>query len=279
LVESIQEEDEECVDQECFVCLQLLQLAKVAGLQEEGSRRHFANVMIDVLANAETPDELVEECVEALRATHANEYDFFNAISLILANLTSAASSDDGSNTDHARVLFIFSVVLENSPSSLSSHDLFDVMTKIILSAVANSNRTVREIGISCFGKLGLFSDAVTILSEFKPILLKIAANKEEAIQCRGQALLALSDWALLFSDVLQPYHFDSSSGESLSLVLIVEDMIQHTNTTLAAIAAEVATKLLFSVQILDGSLLATLLVSFWIQITIKNTTRLMMTT
>jgi len=261
-VESIQENDEECMDQECFVCLQLLQLAKIAGLQEEGSRRHFANVMNHVLANAETPDDLVEECVEALRATHENEFDFFNAISLILANLTSSASFGDGDDTGHTRVLFIFSVVLENCPSSLSTHDLFDLMTKIILSAVTNSNRTVREIGICCFGKLGLFSSTATILSEFKPILLGIAANEEEAIQCRAQALLGLCDWALLFSDILQPSNY-SSSGESLCLLEIVQEMMQHKNTTLATIAAEVATKLLFSAQISDSSVLAFLLVSF----------------
>lgn len=261
-VESIQEQDEECIDQECFVCLQLLQLAKIAGLQEEGSRRHFANVMIDILASAQTPDELVEECVEALRATFENELDFFNAVSVILANLTSAPNSDSGDNKDHARVLFIFSVVLENAPATLSTHDLFDVMAKIILSAVANPNTTIREVGIGCFGKLGLLSNASTILSEFKPILLKIAAKKEEAIQCRGQSLLALSDWTLVFPDILQPY-LDSNSGESISFLSIVREMIQHTNATLGTIAAEVATKLLFSVQISDGSLLASLLVSF----------------
>jgi condensin complex subunit 3 len=261
-VESIQEQDEECMDQECFVCLQILQLAKIAGLQEEGSRRHFSNVMIDILANAETPDELVEECVEALRATFENEYDFFNAISLILANLTSATSSDNGDNKDHSRVLIVFSVVLENAPSTLSTHDLFDVTAKIILSAVTNPNMTIREAGISCFGKLGLFSNASTILSEFKPILLKIASKKEEAIQCRGQSILALLDWALVFPDILQPFH-DSDSGESLSFIQILREMVQHANITLATIAAEVATKLLFSVQSLDVGLLASLLVSF----------------
>eukprot|EP00536_Pseudo-nitzschia_multiseries_P012519 jgi/Psemu1/260684/estExt_Genewise1Plus.C_4820028 len=262
-VESIHEDDEECMDQECFVCLQLLQLAKVSGLQEEGSRRHFANVMTGVLANAETPDDLIEECVESLRATYENEFDFFNAISLILANLTSAGSSGDSGSTDHTRVLFIFSVVLENAPSTLSTHDLFDVMTKIILSAVTNPNRTVREIGICCFGKLGLFSNPATILSEFKPILLEVAANEEEAVTCRGQALLGLCDWALLFSDILQPSNDSSSPGESLSLLRIVQETIQHKNTTLATIAAEVATKLLFSAKTSDNSVLAFLLVSF----------------
>ena len=261
LIESIQEGDEECVDQECFVCLQLLQLTKLVGLQEEGSRRYFSRVMIDVLADAETPDDLVEECVQALRATFENEVDFFNTVSIILTKLTSAASSDDDIE-DHGRILFIFSVVLESAPSSLSTHALFEVMTKIILSAVANPNKMIREVGIGCFGKLGLFSNTSTVVTEFKPILLKIAAEKEEAIQCRGQSLLALSDWALVFPDVLQP-QIESNSGESLSLLLIVREMIQHRNTTLATIAAEVATKLLFSLQIFDTNILASLLVLF----------------
>lgn len=261
-VESIQEQDEECIDQECFVCLQLLQLAKIAGLQEEGSRRHFSNVMIDTLANTETPDEIVEECVEALQAAFEKEFEFFDAISLILTKLTSAVDFDADDNKHHARILFIFSAVLEKASSTLSTHGLFDVMAKIILPAVASPNTTIREVAIGCFGRFGLFATPSAILSEFKPILLKIAAKKEEAIQCRGQSLLALSDWALVFSGVLQPYH-DSNSGETLCFKLIVREMMQHTNTTLATIAAEVATKLLFSGQTFDENIAASLLVSF----------------
>ena len=258
--ESLQEQDEECIDQECFVCQQLLQLAKIAGLQEEGSRRHFSNVMNATLADPETPEELVEECVEALRATFENDIDFFDAISIILANLTSTEDSDDGK--DHARILFIFSVVLENAPRSFSTHELFDVVTKIILSSVTNPNVMIREIGISCFAKLGLLSNTSTIQSQYKPILLKIAANKEEALQCRGQSLLALSDWALVFPDTVQPSP-DSVSVDGLTLLSVVKEMIQHANTTLATIAAEVATKLLFSERVLDECLLASLLVLF----------------
>mmetsp|Transcript_308 Transcript_308/g.660 ORF Transcript_308/g.660 Transcript_308/m.660 type:complete len:1010 (-) Transcript_308:3040-6069(-) len=261
-VESIQEQDEECIDQECFVCLQLLQLAKIAGLQEEGSRRHFSNVMIDSVASPETPDELVEECVEALRAAFEEEPGFFDAITVVLEAMTSSANSDRDENKKHARMLLVFSVVLEKASSELSTHDILHVMEKVIYSAVASPNSTIREIAIGCLGKLGLFSMQSTVISEFKPILLKIASNKEEAIQCRGQALLALSDWALLFSDIRQPY-VDSDSGESLNFVSVVEELMEHTNTTLATIAAEVATKLLFSMNDSQGSLLASLLVSF----------------
>ncbi len=267
-IESIEEEDQESEDQECFVCLQLLQLAKVAGLQEEGSRRHFANVMVKTLASPDTPEDLVEECVESLRvANDDNEFEFFNAISVVLTGLMSSEGEDDfvmdeSKETErNSRILFIFSVVLENAVSSLSSHDLFDNMVKIILSAVTSSNRSIREVGISCFGKLGLFSDESTVLNEFKPILLKIVANDREALQCRGQALLALADWALLYKDVLTPYQ--DNDGQSLTLLEFVHDMMQHANKSIASIAAEVAAKLLFSGRVSDHDLVGRLLACF----------------
>ena len=265
-VESIDEEDEESEEQECFVCLQLLQLAKIAGLQEEGSRRHFASVMTKVLADCETPDDIVEECVESLRAANDdNEYEFFNAISLVLAGLMSSTAEGEEFVLDeekemerNLRVLFIFSVVLENAPSSLSSHDLLDSMVKIILSAVNNPNKPIREIGISCFGKLGLFSDEKTVLNEFKPILFKIVTNEGEALQCRGQALLALSDWALLYAKIVTPSENKNQTAESLTE--LAQAMIQHTNISVASIAAEVAAKLLFSGHVQDRQLMGQLL-------------------
>jgi condensin complex subunit 3 len=270
LMESIQEQDEESEEQEGFVCMEFLKLAKMADIQEEGSRRYFSNVMTNVLANVETPDELVEECVEALRTTSEDDFDFFNAISMIATEINDSSVDASLEKEKESRVLLLFSIVLENAPSRLSTHDLLDGMTKIILSSVASSKKMVREISIGALGKLGLFSDESTVLSEFKPILLRIAA-KDVALECRGQALLGLSDWALLFSGILKPYQFDSNpEGESLSLVLILQEMIEHTNTSMAAIAAEVATKLLFSVQIGENNtscnaneILAALLVSF----------------
>lgn len=261
-VESIQEEDEECIDQECFVCLQLLQLAKIAGLKEEGSRRHFSNVMIDIVASPATPDEVVEECVEALRATFEKESDFFDAISVILEKLTTSADFDSDGNENHTRGLFVFSVVLEKASSELSTHGILHVMEKVILSAVISPDTTIREIAIGCLGKLGLFSTASTVLPEIKPILLKIASDKNEAIQCRGQSLLALSDLGLVFSEIRQT-SLDQDSVNTLHFASVVQELMEHNNTTLATIASEVATKLLFSTSDSDGSLLSSLLVSF----------------
>jgi condensin complex subunit 3 len=268
-IESIQEEDQESEEQESFVCLQLLQLAKVAGLQEEGSRRHFANVMGKALSMIDTPEELIEECVESLRAAHADdENDFYDAISAVLAALMSSTKLDGDLVLDdeivseaNMRLLIIFSVVLENASSTLYSHDLRDNMVKIILTAVFSSIKSIREVGVSCFGKLGLLSHENTVLSEFKPILLKMASNQGEALQCRGQAFLALVDWALMYSDILQPHDFED--GQSITVVDCAHALMQHSNQSVVAIASEAAAKLLFSGKVEDKMLLGRLLVVF----------------
>lgn len=271
LIESIQEEDQESEDQEGFVCLQLLKLAKVSGLQEEGSRRHFAAVMTEVLSSTETPDDLVEESLQALHIAHDNEVDYFEAISTIVFNLSSSDEQSEGRGEDSdvetlrdLRVLLIFAVVLENAPSSLSSHELLDGMGKVILTSLTSSNRLVREVGISCVGRLGLFSQESTVLSEFMPVLLQVAENEEEALQCRGQALLALADWALLYSEILHQVQNTGDEGPVFNFVSIVQKIMAHENKSLAAIAAEVAAKLLFSGRLCDSQLLAGLLAMFF---------------
>lgn len=268
-MESIQEEDQESEDQESFVCLQLLQLAKVAGLQEEGSRRHFANVMAKTLSTINTPEELVEECVESLRAAHEeDEIEFFNAVSVILATLMSQQEQDENLVMDDekisettTRVLLMFSVVLEKASSTLASHDLQDNMVKIVLSAVSSSTRSIRELGVSCFGKLGLLSREKTVLTEFKPILLKIACNEGEALQCRGQALLALADWAMLYTEVLEEHEFGDKS--TLKMMECLHTMMGHGNESIVAIASEVAAKMLFSDRVKDQTLMGRLLAVF----------------
>jgi hypothetical protein len=267
LKENIREENEEGEDQECFVCLQLLQLAKIAGLQEEGSRRHFAGVLAKALSNIGTPDDLVEESVEALRAAYDdNEMEFFNAISVVIAALTAGQDEDFVMDEEkiaatNLRVLFIFSAVLEHATSDLSSHDLLDNMVKIILSAVSSTKKSIREVGISCFGKVGLFSKEETILNEFKPILLQIMSNAKEALQCRGQALLALADWSLLFADILE--RCEDDDGTSISLLDCIQDMMQHSNDSIIALSSEVAAKLLFTGRVSSTQLMGRLLTIF----------------
>lgn len=258
LVESVQEEDEESEDQEFFVCAQLLRLAKVAGLQEEGSRRHFASVIATVLSSHETPDSMVDVCVETLVATNDSDFDFLDMFAEVFSNL--AESPRDG----RIRLLSIFSIVLENGPSSLSSHTILADMEKIVFAAINDSTSSdeEREIAIHCLGQLGLFSLEMTVLDEYKPLLLEAAASKEETMQCRGHAMLALSDLALLFPRVLQPLQFEN--GSTLSFASLMEDMMMHRNRHFSSLVAEVAAKLLFSGRVCDSSLLARLLVLYF---------------
>lgn len=272
LIESIHEGDQESEDEEGFVCSELLKLAQVAGLREEGSRRHFANVMNEVLSNTELPDDLVEDCLQALRAAYDNDIDYFDSISTVVFNISSPDEDSEGLSVGHGpvqtqrdlRVLLIFTVVLENAPSSLSSHELLDSMGKVILYSLVSSDRLVREVGISCVGRLGLFSRESTVLTEFKPVLLQVAANDDEAVQCRGQALMSLADWALLYPEIIQPILEVDDLGTHLSLITIIQDLMTHPNQLLQAISAEVATKLFFSGRLCDSHLVARLVVMFF---------------
>ena len=149
-------------------------------------------------------------------------------------------------------MILLFSIVLENVSTSLSNHDLFKGMTNIILSSVACSNNMLREtteLSIGALGKIGLFSDESTLSSEFKPLLLNVAANEEVPLECRGQALLSLSDWALLFPGILISHDCDSPEKEK-DLVSILQEILERTtNKSMLAIGAEVAAKLLYSLQ------------------------------
>ena len=263
LIQAIKDGNTEIEDEECFICLQLLQLAKIAGLHEEGSRRHFSSVMKGILSSRETPDDLVEGCIESLRAAHEYENEFLETVSEIVFDLS--GSEDDSPQEVQSlrtlRVLSILTIVLETASSNISSNPILKDFVDIIVSAVTNSNSTVREAGVSCFGKLGLFTEESTVMAEFKPILLRVAVNENEKLEIRGQSLLALSDWSMLFAEILQPCVVE---GDTVSFLDIVMNMLQHENVSVAAIAAEVASKLLFSGRVCESSLIAHLLVIFF---------------
>jgi condensin complex subunit 3 len=257
LIDAIKMEESETEDNECFICLQLLNLAKATDLQEEGSRRHFSSVMKRALLSGETPDDLVEGCVLAMCAAHEHEQGF-------LETIVQTASELSGEEVDDSRLLRIISIltiVLENASSKISTNVAVQDFARYIIPAVAHSNPLVREAGISCFGKLGLFTNESTVLEEFKPILLKAAFDEDEKLEIRGQALLALSDWSMLFSDMLQPSNVE---GKDLSFLDLVKTLMIHPRQGIAAIAAEVAAKLLFSGRICESTLIAQLLLLFF---------------
>ena len=264
LLEAIGRGDKEKEGLETFICLQLLSLAKECGLQEEGSRRHFSTVMQRMLLSEETPDDLIEGCVEALRVASEDDGSFTEKILVILSELYIETEE----TTRLQRILAILSIVLENiTPKLLSSHTL-EKFKDFILPAVTHSDLLVREAAVSCFGKLGLFSTEEIVLSELKPLFFNISSNEKEKVEIRGQALLALSDWSMLFTKVLQPCVVD---GHPISFLDLVRKMMDHPVPGVAAIAAEVAAKILFSGSICDSSLIAQLLVFFFNPVMSEN--------
>ncbi len=93
LVEAIQEssddEDEDTLQEEdTFVCTQLLQMAQATDLKEEGSRRHFISAMKNLLEAIETPDDLLEGCIMAMKFAREKESTFLQTISDVISELS-----------------------------------------------------------------------------------------------------------------------------------------------------------------------------------------------
>lgn len=256
LVESIEEEDGESEDQESFVCSQLLRLVKATGLQEEGSRRHFATVMSSVISSHQTPDNIADMCVEAMLSS--DDIGFLDTFMQVIVSLENSPSEGK------IRLLSIFTVVLENGPSNLSSHRLLSAMQKVVLQTLDDekSSDEEREIATHCLGQLGLFSPESTVLGNYKAILLRIAASKKESLQSRGQAMLALADLSQLFPGMIEPLEQEDES--CLSLADLAATMLMHRNRIFCSLVAEVTCKLLFTGRLCDSSLLSRLLVLFF---------------
>jgi condensin complex subunit 3 len=246
-----------------FVCSQLLQLAKMSDLQEEGSRRHFSTFMRQVLGSMDTPYDLIEGCLKAWKDASEHEADFLHDVSAILETLS--GHNQVNGETDEEfdcllRILLILSVVLETRSST--TPDFAGIgFEKYIVPAVTHANNSVREAGVSCFGKLGLYTDQESRLAEFKPLLLRVASRQEEKLEVRAQALLALCDWVLIFPDMLTPCNID---GSEVSLMSIVTGLLHHARSGGVAVAAEVAVKLLFSGKFCDSETIAELMILFF---------------
>lgn len=278
LLVAISEGDPEQKDRSLFVCLQLLQLATLAGMTEEGSRRRFSSLLQAILMTppaVEIPDEMIEAAIKALLTLHgvegkAKDITFGNrqddsivatVLQDIMNYLTGLSEQDPSMNPlCTLRILSILSIVLEEvSPTSDGMRDFLNGVAPTIHNVVNDSDDAIlREAAVSCLGKLGLFTDKAVILNDHKPLLLMMASNEDESLTVRSQAMMALSDWALVFDEILRPLE----SG--LCLVDILKNLLKSTHSSVAAIAAEASAKLLFSNRLCDSSLIAPLLVLFF---------------
>ena len=264
------EEAAQFEEEQAFICVQLLQLAKCADLQEEGSRRHLVSILYTILASQETPDDLVETCIRTMALAHDTENQFLQTISEVIAEINDGSSAegetafdeDEASNENQQeslcqiRILSILSVVLEQVSGSTSSMGLLDTFSDSIVTAVTTNNNLVREAGVSCLGKYALLLPETKIVTDFKPLLLQVASNKNEKVEVRAQALLALCDLALLFDGVLGPISSTAANEEEeandVSFVFLLSEMLCNSNPAVVVLAAEVAAKLLFAGKLND---------------------------
>lgn len=269
--EDVDEEVATFEDNHCFICLQLLQLARVADLQEEGSRRHFVSVMQDMLKSLETPDDLIEGCVRALSAAHDTESHFLQTISELLSEFAETGTEEknvSAENTHKLRVVAILSVVLENTSGKMTSSPILNNFSSFILPAVVADDAMVREGGVCCLGKYALLSNEESVLAELAPLLLQVASNGDERTEIRAQAALAMCDLAFIYDNMMSPRRScpDSDAGEKLSLSMVLSEMLCNSNSALATIAAEITAKLHFAGKIHASTMLAHLLLMFFDQ-------------
>lgn len=246
-------------DQALFICLQLLQMATAVGMEEEGSRRRFTSLLQALLITSPEvtlPDPLIEASVKALMTLQNGTMETFDEI---IGHLTTMGAEDsDSAPLCLFRILSILSIVLEEAKVTLAMRDFSRNVASIVEEAVSSPDDLLREAGVACLGKVGLFSDKDLVIRTFKPILLAVASNDEEALAVRSQAILALTDWALVFEEIMQA----SESGVSLSQILGA--LLRLDQLSVAAIAAEATAKLLFSGRLCEPSLIAQLLVLFF---------------
>lgn len=275
-LQAIDLQESSAEDRACFICLQLLSLATVSAAEEEGSRRRLASLLKALLSNLSTPDDLIEGAVTALRTAHQfSDSASIEAVEEILTLLHAKGEEDctvpraaDHSNLCTLRMLSILSIFLEHAPSNAPLRTFLrrDVCEGTIVRAIANSqSNLVREAGVSCLGKMGLYIDSTIVLDEYRPLLLKIAGSSETTLAIRGQALIALMDWAMIYGEaVVQPVAEGSDDKHPMALKEIVNEFLHLPNASAVAIAAEAAAKLVFSGRMCDSTLIGNLLVLFF---------------
>jgi condensin complex subunit 3 len=254
-------------DEQHFICLQLIQVAKTSELQEEGSRRHFISIMRSMLSRLATPDDLVDACVKTMALAHDTEAHFLQTISEILVDI------EDDISTDHdekaivvvrqMRTISILSFVLENIGGKMVGNPILTSTLQHLLPAVTSKNAVIREHGVICLSKFCLLSEEDKIMDEFKPLLMQIAGSVEERVEVRAQAMMALCDLSLLHKNMLQ-LSDESGSNESTTFKELLKEMLGHPKQGIAVIAAEVAAKLLLAGCFHDPEIIAWLLAIYF---------------
>jgi Nuclear condensing complex subunits, C-term domain len=250
LIESIREKNLRNENELTFICMQLLRLAifQQTNAMEEGSRRVFSAAMIGMLTNILTPDDLIENCVEALKHFESRRpLSFIHQVEDIVSNLnTKADESVELKGNYIIRLIMILSTSLEyvSATDAKQCHEVLGRFTPIIephIKEQSTKNALAQEAAVSCFGKLGLLLEPATVNSTFYPLLLSVVKSDESLIAVRVQAMLALYDYSVLLKN------------KDTEFCDIVSMFMNHSSFSVRCIAAEVSAKLLFAGRVDDS--------------------------
>jgi hypothetical protein len=296
---SMDEDDEEAAaqyeDDQNFVCLQLIHMARASELiREEGSRRYFLSIMRRILSRLATPDDLVEACVTAMASAHDKESQFLQTISEILVDVEEDDSFHSMSKVidqraivivRQMRIIAILSIVLESISGHMTSHPILDGFFQHLSPAITSKNAIVREHGVICLSKFCLLSGEDKVMMEFKPLLMMIAGSVAERVEVRAQAALALCDLALIHEKMLlggsTAANASPDDGESggdddddgantahrpnaIPFKEMLFEMLGHSKPGIVIIGAEITAKLLLAGRLSDPELIAWLLVIYF---------------
>ena len=258
-------------DDQNFICLQLIHMAKASELQEEGSRRHFNSIMRNMLSRLETPDDLVDACVKAMATAHDTEAQFVQTISEVLVDVEDDDSFGAGQGSNEKakaivrqmRVIAILSIVLENISSHMVGHPILDGFFEHLSPAITSKNAVVREHGVICLSKFCLLSEQDKVMDQFRPLLMCIASSADERAEVRVQAAMALCDLALIHDDMLNPTDAEGDT-ESTSFKDLLIEMLSHPKPLVVSIAAEISAKLLLAGRFHDPILIGWLVAVYF---------------
>ncbi len=269
-------------DDQNFICLQLIHMARASGLREEGSRRYFISIMRRILSRLATPDDLVETCVKAMASAHDKESQFLQTISEILVDVEDDDSFHSKVQDQRAivivrqmRIIAILSIVLESISGHMTSHPILDGFFQHLSPAITSKNAIVREHGVICLSKFCLLSGEDKVMEEFKPLLMMIAGSVAERVEVRAQAALALCDLALIHEKMLLCTSSSSNNDEendganasrpnAIPFKDMLFEMLGHSKPGIVIIGAEITAKLLLAGRLSDPELVAWLLVIYF---------------
>ena len=269
---------EQLEEDDIFVCMTLLKLTNFVDLTEEGSRRHFSSLIHRLLCHVETPQELIEGCVEVMAKSHDTEPQFLQSISEALVDeedeiVDSRYLQEEKKEPvpvlkkkkQYLRNIEIISVALEKTSNKMSSHPILHNFSEIILTAITDMSLgpLVREAGVSCLGRFVLLLDESTVVEQFKPLLMEVAMRKDEKSEIRGQAVMAICDLCFLFDRMMTPLSLEED-GEEVSITTLFSHALLCSNKAFVVVAAECAVKLFFGGKLHDSTILANLVVLYF---------------